>query len=413
MNDLTVGNEGKKILRFAIPLLLGNIFQQLYLIVDSIIVGKVLGPDALTAIGNCFPIIFTLISLIIGIGIGGTVLISQYFGAKQIEKVQKTISTLFIFLFFASLFLSGIGMIFSSDILRLMQIPEVAHDMAHDYMNVYLSGLIAFFGFNGISAVLRGLGDSKNPLYFMIAATLLNIILDLLFVVQFKWGVSGAALATVIAQGVVFILSVIYLNKKHQIIDISLKKLKFDKHIFIKSIRIGLPAGLQTTFIALGMMVIMGIVNQFGNFVAAAYTVAHRVDMIAMMPAMNFGTALSTFVGQNLGARKMHRIKNGLKSTLIMSSVTCIFITSLIILFGNNLMSLFTNQAEVIEEGTEYLVIVSSFYLVFNIMFVISGLLRGAGDTLIPMFISIFSLWLVRLPIAYFLSKNFGENGIW
>ncbi len=413
MNDLTVGKEGNRILQFAIPLLLGNIFQQLYLIVDSIIVGKVLGTNALTAIGNCFPVIFTLVSLIIGIAIGGTVVISQYYGAKQVENVRKAANTLFIFLFFASLVLTIAGILFSAEILRLMNIPEVAFDMANNYMQVYLSGLVVFFGFNGISAVLRGLGDSKTPLYLMIAATMLNIILDLLFVVKYGWGIKGAAWATVISQGLVFFASIIYINKKHQVIKISLKNLNFDKKIFIKTLQIGIPSGLQTTFVAIGMMVLMGIVNQFGNFVAAAYSAAHRVGMLAIMPAMNFGTALSTFVGQNIGANKMKRIKNGLRSTLIMSSITCIFISIGIILFGSNLMALFTNNNEVIKVGKDYLVIVSSFYIIFNIMLVINGLLRGAGDTIIPMFISIFSLWLIRLPLAVFLSGKFEESGIW
>ena len=413
MKDLTSGKESSLIFYFAMPMLIGNVFQQLYNIVDSIIVGNFLGKEALAAVGASFPIIFTLISMIIGIASGAMVVISQYFGAKDIERVKRTISTFYIFLFFASIFISAIGIYFSEEIFRLMQLPEEILPQAKSYLNIYLLGMISFFGFNGTSAILRGLGDSKTPLYFLIAATLFNIVFDILFVVVFKWGIEGAAFATVLSQTGAFLTTIFYLNKSHEVVKLRIRSLRFDRELFRKSLKIGLPSGIQQSVVALGMMAIMGIVNTFGTDVIAGYSVAIRLDSLAIMPAMNFSAALSTFVGQNLGANKQERVRKGLISTLLMSSVVSVFVTAILLLWGKSLMDLFTNDPEVVRIGYEYLTIVSLFYVVFSIMFSLNGVLRGAGDTLVPMFITLFALWVMRIPSAYLLSQKFGETGIW
>lgn len=413
MKDLTTGKEGRLILNFALPMLLGNVFQQLYNIVDSIIVGNFIGKEALAAVGASFPIIFTLISLIIGIASGTTIIIAQYFGAKDINRVKRAIDTLYIFLFFASILITLVGIRFSEPIFRLLQLPEEILPQAKSYMNVYMLGMVAFFGFNGTSAILRGLGDSKTPMYFLIISTFFNIAFDLLFVLVFKWGVVGVAIATIVSQSGAFVTAIIYLNRYHQIMQFSLLKLRFDRDIFKKSFRIGLPTGFQHTFVALGMMALFGIVNTFGTDVIAAYSVAGRIDSIAALPAMNFSAALATFVGQNLGANKLSRVKGGFHATLLMSSIISLSVTIAVILFGEFLMGLFTPDQEVIRIGREYLVIVSSFYLILSALFTTGGVMRGAGDTLIPMFITLFSLWLIRIPLSYLLSKSMGETGIW
>lgn len=413
MNDLTEGKESSLILKFALPMLLGNVFQQLYNIVDSIIVGNFIGKEALAAVGASFPIIFAFLSLIIGIASGSTIVISQYFGAKEIEKVKRTIDTLFIFLFFASIAIGIIGIIFSEDIFRLLKLPEEIIPQAKVYFNIIMGGVIVSFGFNGTSAILRGLGDSKTPLYFLIISTFFNIGFDLLFVIVFKWGIAGVAIATVLAQAGAFISAIYYLNKTHKIIQFSFIHLIFDKNIFKKSIRIGLPTGIQQTFVAIGMTALISIVNTFGTNVIAAYSVVMRIGSLATLPAMNFGAALSTFVGQNIGAKKMERVKTGFISTLKMSSGVSIIMSAFILLGSSFLMDLFTNDAEVIRIGREYLLIVGGFYVVFAAMFTISGVMRGAGDTLIPMFFSLISLWMIRIPSAWFLSRHFGEVGIW
>ena len=294
-----------------------------------------------------------------------------------------------------------------------MNLPADVLPQARIYLSVYLTGSIFFFGYNGISAILRGLGDSKTPLYFLIIATIMNVLLALLFVVVFKWGVAGAAFATVISQGGAFFTGIIYLNRTHPIINLSWRKLHFDHEIFNKSLKIGLPSGIQQTFVALGMMALMRVVNNFGTNTLAAYTAAGRIDSLAALPAMNFGAALSTFVGQNLVAHKPERVKEGLKSTFIMASVLAIATTLLVIVFKRSLMGLFTDDPLVIDIGVTYLVIISSFYIFFSSMFVIGGVMRGAGATLIPMFITLFSLWIIRIPLAYILSSKIGVTGIW
>ena len=415
MKDLSYGNEGRLILKFAIPMLLGNIFQQMYGIVDSVVVGKYIGKEALAAVGTSGPIIFLLISFIIGVTMGFTIVVSQYFGAKQLDNVKKAINTLYIFMFFTSVVVSVGGIMLSGYIFRIIDLDPAIIPDATLFLNIFLSGLIFLFGYNGTSAILRGLGDSKTPLYFLIGSVALNIILDLLFVAVFKWGVAGVAWATIISEATAFIAQILYLNKYHKVVKFSFRNLTFDRDIFMKSIRIGLPTGFQQTFVAAGMVALYWIVNQFGVDANAAYSAAGRIDHFAVMPAMSFAVALSTFVGQNMGANRPDRVKAGLRATLIMTSVFSAVISLITVIFGRLLMRMFTNDQVVIDLGGDYLRIIGAFYILFSVMFVINGLLRGAGDTLIPMFISLFSLWIIRIPVAYFLADKtaIGVDGIW
>lgn len=413
MKDLTVGNEGKLILNFTMPMLLGNVFQQMYNVVDSIIIGKFLGKEALAAVGASFPLIFTLIAFIIGITIGSTVVISQYFGAKEMDKVKRAIDTLYIFMFFASIALTVLGIFFSDEIFRLISLPDDVIPLAVDYFNVYAIGFVFFFGFQGTSAIMRGLGDSKTPLYFLILSTIINIGLDLFFVLVLGWGVKGVAAATVISQIGAFFSIVIYLNKYHSFLDFSPLKMKFDRELFNKSLKIGLPSGVQMTFVSVGFLALYRIVNVFGTPTIAAYSIAMRIDSFAALPAMNFSSALSTFVGHNVGANKFGRIGKGLWATLKMTALITIVVTLLSVIFAKPLLYLFTNDAEVVDIGVHYLYIVSPFYLLFSSMFVLMGVLRGAGDTIMPMVFTIISLWIVRVPASYYLSQEIGVNGIW
>ena len=426
MKDLTEGSVGKNILRFAMPMLVGHMFQQLYTFVDQIIVGRYLGKEALAAVGASFPVIFTLMALILGIATGGTIVISQFFGAKNFTKVKRAIDTIFIVMGLCAVIMTVVGISFSEQIFRLIKLPEELIPMANSYLTIYVSGLVVFFGYNGVAAILRGLGDSITPLYFLVLATILNIGLDLLFIVKLGWGIEGAAFATLIAQGTAFIVAIFYLNRNHELIRFNIREFAFDWEIFRQSLRIGLPTGLQQTFVALGMMALMSIVNGFGTNAVAGYTAAGRLDSLAVIPSIIFSHALATFVGQNIGAGKIDRVKKGLTRTMIMSSATAVLISVLLIIFKYPLMSLFTHDQAVIDIGGDYLTIVTSFYLLFTGMFVYSGVMRGAGDTVIPMFITLFSLWIVRIPAALFLSQEtieifgltlksagMGQSGIW
>lgn len=413
MKDLTTGKEGKLILQFATPMLLGNVFQQMYNIVDSIVIGNYLGKEALAAVGAAFPFIFLLISLIIGIASGSTIIISQYFGAKDFSRVKRTIDTLYIFLFFASITISLIGISFSGPIFRLIALPEEVIPQAVIYMNIYISGIIFAFGFNGTAAILRGLGDSKTPLVFLVLSTITNIGFDLLFVIVFKWGIAGVAIATVISQAGAFVTAIIYLNRTHEIVTLNTWKLVFDREIFRQSIRIGLPSGIQQSFVSIGMLALFRIVNIFGTPAAAAYTIAMRIDSFASMPAMNFAAALSSFVGQNIGANKSSRVRSGMRATIGMTAIISLLVSTLAVIFRTELMMLFTKDPEVVALGEDYLLIVSFFYIFFSTMFVVNGVLRGAGDTLVPMFITLVALWFVRIPLSWYLSTIIGVTGIW
>ncbi|MCU4177555.1 MATE family efflux transporter [Carboxylicivirga sp. N1Y90] len=413
MKDLTVGNEAKVIFKFALPMVMGNLLQQLYHVVDSLIVGRFLGKEALAALGASAPIFYALIAFIIGIGSGATIVISQYYGAKNLHKVKRAIDTIFIFLFVASIFITITGITYSEEIFRLLHVEEAVIPLATKYFNVFMMGMLAFFGFSATSSVLRGLGDSMTPLWFMLIATVINILLDIIFIVVFNWGIEGVAYATVIAQAGAFISGAIYLTHKHQLISFNFRKYKFDKELFYQSVKIGLPTGFQQAFVALGIMALVRIVNNFDTDVLAAFSVASRIDALAAMPALNLASALSAFVGQNLGAKRIDRIKKGLRATLVMAWGISLTVTIGVILFGDHIMALFIQDENVIAHGTKYLVIVSSFYMIFSTMFVMHGVLRGAGDTLIPMFITLFSLWVIRIPFAIVLSDLFGVTGIW
>ena len=413
MKDLTKGNSAKVILNFAIPMLIGNVFQQLYNVVDSIIVGNFLGKEALSAVGASFPVMFALISLVIGIASGSTIIISQYFGAKDYAKVKTAIDTMYFVIFIASILISIIGISFSEDIFKLIELPDDILPQATSYLNIILAGIVMMFGSSGTNAVLRGLGDSKTPLYFLILASILNIVFDLLFVIVFEMGIEGVAYATILAQGFAFFSAVIYLNKYHELIHISLKTFKFDTDIFFKSVRIGIPSGIQNMVVAVGMVAIYRIVNEFDTDVIAAYSVAGRIDSFAIMPAMNFAMALTTFTGQNIGAGKFERVKEGLKATLVMTSTVSVFFSLVAIIFGRFLMGVFTPEVNIQNIGYEYLVIVGSFYIIFSAMFSFTSVFRGAGDTIIPMFITLFALWFIRIPFSWILSEKIGPTGIW
>ncbi len=414
--DLTIGKESKQIIMFTLPILAASMLQQLYNVVDSIVVGNVLGKEALAAVGASFPVIFVLVSLLLGISSGITVVVSQYFGAKQYDNVVKAINTFYVFIFGASLIMSGLGIWFSREIFVALRLPDEIMDAAVDYLQIYMGGMIFMFGFYGTNAVLRGMGDSRTPLYFTIFSTVLNIVLDLLFIMVFEWGIKGVAYASVVAQAIAFIGVTIHINRGDSLIHFSRANLVFDWKIFMQSLRIGLPTGLQQSFVAFGMIAIMWIVNEFGTDTIAAFTAATRLDSFASMPAMAFSTALATFVGQNIGANKIDRVRRGFYVTLLISSGFAAIVSLTMFFFGTDLISIFNQDPNVVKIGYSYLVIVSSFYVLFSAMFTIHGLLRGAGDTLVLMFISLFALWGLRIPLSYYLSRpemGLGSDGIW
>ncbi len=414
MQDLTQGNEARKIFYFAVPMLIGNVFQQLYVTVDSIIVGRGVGKEALAAVGASFPVLFLMIALVMGITMGASIMLSQYFGARDRVRLRKTIATSILFLAAAALAVTILGILLSGPLLDLLQTPAAVLPLARQYLVIMFAGMVFLFGYNTVSAILRGLGDSKNPLYFLIVATILNVILDLVFVMVLRWGVAGAAWATIISQAVSFLLGVLYMQRSpHDFLHLRLRELRFDRETFRTMLRIGLPSGIQQSLVSMGFLALNRIVNPFGAGVFAGYTAASRLDSFAAMPAMNLSMAVSTFVGQNLGANRPERVRRGYSMALLMSGAIAVVMTAVMILGRGGLVKFFSSDPEVIEVGAQYLVIVSSFYIVFSSMFITGGVLRGAGDTMVQMVITLFALWLIRIPVSAFLSARIGPAGIW
>lgn len=413
MKDFTTGPVGRQIIWFSLPIILGNFVMQFYQIIDSAVVGRYLGKEALAAVGASGPVVFAIIALVIGIGSGASVIISQYFGAKDYDKARITSDTLHIFLLGSGIVTALIGVLFSRQIFDLMKLPEDLIPMASQYLRITLGGVIFLFGFNTVVAILRGVGDSKTPLYFLIISAFLNIILDLVFVLGFKWGIAGAAWATLISQATAYMLAIWYINHSDSFFHINFLKMKFNWKIFGQCITYGLPTGIQQSLVAFGSVALFGIVNGWGTDVIAGYTAGIRVDNLAVIPSMNFAMALTSFTGQNVGAGRMDRVRQGLNKTMLFSSGLCLVITAIIVFFGKYILRIFTKDMAVIDIGSDYLVIVSSFYLIFSAMFVINGMLRGAGAVIFPMISTLVSLWIVRIPVAVWLSKRIGETGIW
>ncbi|MEG1380812.1 MAG: MATE family efflux transporter [Ruthenibacterium sp.] len=410
--DMTTGNPTKLILLFALPLLAGNFLQQLYNMVDSLVVGRFVGTTALAAVGTAFPVVFLLASLFMGLGLGAMVMVSQFYGAGDAEKLRATIDTIYTALMVGAVPLSLLGILCSGPIISVLGVPADVLPEFRIYLIWMLGGLIGNLGYNVNSGILQGLGDSKTPLLFLAIACVINIVLDLLFVVSFGWGVSGVAAATIVAQTFSWIFGIFYINKKYPDLHIHPFCFRFDKALFAKIMKLGLPIGLQQALFGIGVMAMLRLVNASGSDFVAGYNVANKIDAIAFMPIQSFATAATTFVGQNIGANKPERVKKGAHSALLLSIIVSVTIAVMLLLTGRFWMSLFSSSPAVIESGLAYLVRILPFYWMLAIMFILNGIMRGAGDTTVPLLSSILSLWLARVPAAYVLAHFFGANNM-
>ena len=411
--DLTEGKVWKVIVRFAVPLLVGNLLQQFYNITDSIIVGQFLGKEALAAVSASFFIYYFIISLVIGVGSGTTVVISQLFGAKQYQKVQLAFSSFFIFMLVGGIILSIAGIIFAEPVFRLTNTPEEVIPQAVAYFRIYIGGTFLFVTFNSIISILRGVGESGRPMLFILITTVLNIAFDLLFILVFKWGIEGAARATVVSQGIGMCIALAYVNNTHPLLSIKKQDMLFDWKLFKESLKIGLPTSVQQCAIALGLIALLGIVNSFGTNTLTAYGAAGKIDTIITQAILTLSGALAAFCGQNIGAGRLDRVKKGVQFTMYTNIALGLLTFAAVYLFGNEMMRIFTKDIDVVAIGKEYLLIIGGFFIVHGALNVYNGALRGAGDTLFPMITSLVCLWLIRIPLAYYLSSWLGRNGIW
>lgn len=410
---MTVGTVWEVIVRFALPLLVGNLLQQFYNITDSIIVGQFLGKEALAAVSASFFIYYFIISFVIGVGSGTTVVISQLFGARQYPKVQLAFSSFFIFMLIGGVVLSIAGIIFAEPVFRLTHTPEEVIPQAVAYFRIYIGGTFLFVTFNSIISILRGVGESVRPMLFILATTVLNIAFDLLFILVFDWGIEGAARATVISQGIGMCLALGYVDNTHPLLSIKKQDMLFDWQLFKESLKIGLPTSVQQCAIALGLIALLGIVNSFGTNTLTAYGAAGKIDTIITQSVLTLSGALAAFCGQNIGAGKLDRVKKGVRFTMYTNVVLGLLTFTAVYLFGDEMMKVFTNDADVVSIGKEYLLIIGGFFIVHGALNVYNGALKGAGDTLFPMITSLVCLWLIRIPLAYYLSARLGRCGIW
>ena len=399
--DMTKGRPGKRLIEFSIPLLIGNFAQQLYSTVDSIIVGKYVGDEALAAIGASGALVFLLMVLFIGISMGAGILVSQYFGAKNKERLSRTIGNAIILNAVISVIIMVLGVFFIRPFLELLRTPEAILDMAVSYTMISCLGIMGTSYYNILSGLLRGMGDSVMPLFYLIICTITNIVLDLIFVGPLGMGVAGAAYATIISQIISAILCYLRMLKMKDVLTLDINAFKLDGKLSKQLIRLGLPVGITQALFAVAAIFVQNLTNTFGTVFIAASTVVMRVDGFAMLPNFTFGTAMTTYAGQNVGAMEIGRMRQGTKEGLKIGVTTSVVLVGLILIFGKILMGLFTNTDEVINVSYEMMCILSVGYIGVAINQILSGTIRGAGDTMTPMWIALITTTLIRLPIAY------------
>jgi len=402
--DMTQGKPLSCLIAFSVPLLIGNLAQQMYNTVDSIIVGRYVGDSALAAVGTSGPILNLLLLLFMGISTGAGILVSQYFGAHRQKELEKTVGTCLTLTLFATVIIMVVGTAIVKPLMTLLDTPPDVYDMAVDYLTIISLGIIGTAYYNIGSGILRGLGDSFSPLLYLVVACVLNIFLDLLFVIRFNMAAAGVALATVVAQAVSAVLCVWRITHMTKILRVRKKDLMPDKHITMKTIRLGLPSGLTQAIFSMAAIVVQALTNSFGTSVIACAIVVMRVDGFAMMPNFTFGMAMTTFVGQNVGAGRLDRVKEGVRKGLAAGLAVAVVLVAGILVFGEGLMRLFTTTEEVVQLGVHMLHILAVGYIAMAVTQSLSGVMRGAGDTMTPMWISLVTTILFRVPVAYGLA---------
>ncbi len=406
--DMTQGRPWEKIVLFTIPMLIGNIAQQLYNTVDSIVVGRYVGDNALAAVGSASPIFNLLLVLFVGISMGASIMVSQYYGSRDRENLSRTIGSSLVLTGAACLLLMLAGSVAIRPILELLDTPASIIDWCTSYLMILLWGIAGLAYYNILTGILRGLGDSVSALVYLLIATVLNIVLDIWFVAGFKLGVAGVALATVIAQMVSAILCVFKLKRMTEYFDFKLKYFMPSGNM-ITVLRLGLPSGATQAIFSLAMVVVQSLTNSFGEMVIAANVIIMRVDGFAMMPNFSFGTAMTTYSGQNVGAGDFDRVKKGARQGTLIAACTSAVVTGAIVLFGHNLMAIFTETEALVDLSARMMNILAVGYIAMAVTQSLSGVMRGAGDTVTPMWISMLTTVVIRVPLAYgiaFLTKT-------
>lgn len=412
--DMTSGSPARLIIKFSIPMLVGNLFQQFYNMVDSIVVGKFVDSNALAAVGATGSLVFLIIGLCFGLSAGISIVISQYFGAKDYDNVRKGFATATYVVLGAAIILGVVGFCFSRPLLELLNTPASIIDQSDMYMKITFAGILGTACYNGMSAVLRALGDSVTPLIFLVVASVLNVVLDLLFVIGFHWNVPGVALATVISQFVSALGCIIYAMAKVKILRMPFKEFRPNREIFHKCIRLGVPVALQNALVSVSLMALQGVINRFDETIIAAHTVVSRIEQLVLQPGMSVGAALSAFSGQNVGAGRIDRAKKGYQAASIIMILFSLLMLPVMYFGGRYIMMLFTKKEnfEVVTTGVMAIRITCFFYVPVGMIFVSRNFLSGTGDINVPMVMGITEV-ICRVMLANVLTMMIGFTGIW
>lgn len=414
--DMTRGDEAKSIVKFAIPLALGNVFQQVYNLADTLIVGRFLGKDALAAVGSTYSLMIFITSILIGLCIGASVVFSKFYGRKDFDSLEKSFFISFILIGLCALIINSLALVYTLPILRLIRIPEGIMDLSLTYTSTVFWGIFFVFLYNFYGGIFRSMGNSTSPLIFLILSTIINIILDLVFIIYLDMGVFGAGLATLIAQIFSGLGLAIACHKSLKLVNIKKEQMVFDKKIAREIINFAFLSSIQQSVMNLGILMIQALVNSFGITVMAGFAAAVKIDTLAYVPVQDFGNAFSTFMAQNLGAGKYDRISKGSKSSFKILSLVCLPISLLVFVFAPNLMNFFLAEGgqDVIDVGVTYLRIEGSFYVLIGYLFLFYGMFRGRGKPFMSIVLTVASLG-TRVLLSYSLAPNpnFGVIAIW
>lgn len=415
--DFTQGSIPRHLITFALPMLASNLLQLSQNVIDTIWVGRFVGTHALGVVATSFPLIFALLSLVIGMTIATSTLVAQYSGAGNQPMVRRTVANSLMLLTLGGLAVSAAGVIFRYPLLRLISTPPEMLDGAASYLGIFMGGIPVVFLYYAVEAIMRGLGNSRTPLRFMAVATVTNIILDPLLIAGIgpfpRLGVAGAALATVLSQCLTSGLLVWWLLKHTDLVERSRSFWRFDREILHLLFRIGLPAGLQMVLISFSMVFVTAMINVFGPVVVAAFGAASRFDHLALLPAISIAGAVGALVGQNLGARNYDRVKGVVRWSAGLCSAITGSVALVAIFRPELLLRLFTTDADVLTAGGVYLLIVGASYVPTAVMMVLGGVMQGAGDTMPSLAITVITQWLLKVPLCWYLSASLGPSGIW
>ena len=409
--DMTSGNVYGLLIRFAVPLLLGNLFQQLYNTVDTWVVGNYVGKEAFSAVGTVSPIINMLNGTFLGLSVGAGVVISQYYGARQEDKVSETVHTALVMTAILGVLFTFIGVLMTPPMLRLMKTPAEVFPEAQRYLTIYFSGIFGLLLYNMGAGILRAVGDSQRPFYFLVLSTTLNIGLDLLFVIVFHMGVAGVAYATIIAQGLSAVLVLLLLMRAKNCVRVSLRALKLHMDPLKKIIRVGIPAALQRAVTSFSNVFVQSYINYFGADVMGGWTAYTKVDAFLFLPMLSVASGATTFVGQNLGVNNVERARKGVRAAMVIAMACNLVIMVPVLIFAPALVRFFNGTPAVVTYGTLFLRMMSPFYVLCCVNQILAGSLRGAGDSRTPMIIMLGSFVVFR-QIYLFLITHFVSNTI-